>query len=305
MQQAQIPQLDFLDDKQKLFIWLYFPYDVDDIDKTLGLMLGLGRKYSISNTILFRKTIEYLNIKGYPKEEIIKKLEEHGFIYNHNIAKTHETIDEIISNPTHDLDVETLEKLINLTNLYICKGQGNCDHSGYPLVDEENGRPRMGWCVCYFEGCFKKFWNADELRVHLKDLGKYKYGFHVYHEAAVVQYKITPEKIIDEKITKCPSIVCDKANYDFTPEELCEHLTLLGIDPFWKPGMKVIPPPKKIEGIFDKIYVGDECLICMEEDVKPSVLLLPCNHCCMCVKCYKKSNKCPICRKEIVNAVPI
>ena len=308
--------LDILDDKQKLFVWLYFPYDVNNdvnyIDDTLNAMLPLGKKYLINGNVLFRKTIEYLNIKNYTKEEIIKKLCQYEFLKEHNIDKTNEIIDEVISNKYNDLDTETLQKLIHLTDLYICdgKGKGKCDHSGYPLNHEVHGRPRIGWCVCYFNNCFQDCFTGDALREHLKKFNKYKYGFHAYHEEAIKNYNITPEKVIAENMTKCPSVVCDKGAINFTPQELCEHLISLGIEPFWKKGMPMININKskgkfQLNEIYEKIYVGDECIICMDEDAKPSVLLLPCNHSCMCVKCYKKTNKCPVCRSDIINAVPI
>ncbi|MCJ7635867.1 MAG: hypothetical protein MUO21_00085, partial [Nitrososphaeraceae archaeon] len=75
------------------------------------------------------------------------------------------------------------------------------------------------------------------------------------------------------------------------------------VEPFWKPGTKLIPKKKPVD-ILDKVYTSEECLICMTEDLKPSVLLVPCNHCCMCVKCYQKTNKCPICRNTVINAIP-
>jgi hypothetical protein len=50
-----------------------------------------------------------------------------------------------------------------------------------------------------------------------------------------------------------------------------------------------------------------ECVICMCET--SSVIFLPCAHRCTCVECYsqlkknKYSNKCPLCRRTILNVV--
>ena len=295
-------QLGKFNDKQKLFIWLYFPYDIDDIDKTLDILISIGKKYGINDNILFRKVIEYLNIKNYNKDKIIETLYKYNFITIDNLKNTIDMIDEICNSLINKLNTPILNKLLDLTQLYKC--YGNCDHSGYPTIDEELGRPQIGWRVCYYENCFNEFITGDALREHLIKLDKYKYGFHVYHEEAVKAKQLTPEKVIEENITKCPSIVCDKSHYDFTPEELCEHLTLLGIPPFWKQGLK-ITQKKKLHNIFDKIYISNECIICFDENTKPSVLFQPCNHCCICVNCYQKTNKCPMCRKDILNVIPI
>ena len=60
-------------------------------------MLPLGKKYLINSNVLFRKTIEYLNIKNYTKEDIIKKLCQYEFIKDNNINKANEIIDDVIS----------------------------------------------------------------------------------------------------------------------------------------------------------------------------------------------------------------
>ena len=81
-------QLGKFNDKQKLFIWLYFPYDIDDIDKTLDILISIGKKYGINDNILFRKVIEYLNIKNYNKDKIIETLYKYNFITIDNLKNT-------------------------------------------------------------------------------------------------------------------------------------------------------------------------------------------------------------------------
>jgi len=298
-----LPALKKLNDKEKLFIWLYFPYDIGEIDKTLDEMIKLSKRYGITDNILFRKVIEYLHIKSKSKDQIIDILYKYNFISVDNLANVIKIIDEILAAPLNVLDAQTLSKLLQVAKPY--KNNAKCDHAGYPEVDEQLGRARLGWCVCYYEGCHDKFFGSQGLKEHLHKLNKYKYGFHTYHETAVSNLKLTPEKIIADNFIKCPSVVCDKGDYKFTPQELCEHFLELGIEPFWKPGMKIVKPKKKLNNIFDKIYVSDECLICLDEEVKPSMLFLPCNHCVICVNCYKPTNKCPMCRKDITNVIPI
>jgi len=298
-------QLNKLTNKQKLFMWLYLPYDIDETNKTLDLMIELGKEYGISDNIIFRKVIEHLNIKNYDKGKILEILLKYKFITIDNLNKANEIINEICNNPVNELDMQMIKKLVELTNSHtFYNGQGKGDHSGYPTLDEKYGRPHMEWCECYYTNCFSKFGTPEQLKEHLKQRANYKYGFHLYHEQIASSKKLTPETILSKNITRCPSIVCDKSDHDFTPAELCEHFMLLGVWPFWKPGMKIIYKNKSSD-IFEKLYIGDECIICFEENVKPSILFQPCNHSCICAKCYQKVNKCPICRKDITSVIPV
>jgi hypothetical protein len=303
-----VNQLSKLNNKQKLFLWLYLPYDIDETGKTLDTMIDLGKKYGVSDNVLFRKVIEHLNIKNYSKDQILETLYKYKFLsindlnnLNH-FEKVTDTINEICDIGVNELDMQTISKLIELTDSH--NHQETCSHSGYPTLDEQYGRPHMGWCKCYHANCFNMFNNADQLREHLKKLTNYKYGFHMYHEQIVSSKQLTPEKILSQKITRCPSLVCDKSNHDFTPDELCEHFMLLGIYPFWKHGMK-IKYKNILHDVFEKLYINDECIICLGENAKPSILFQPCNHCCMCANCYQKINKCPICRKDVTSVLPI
>ena len=50
----------------------------------------------------------------------------------------------------------------------------------------------------------------------------------------------------------------------------------------------------------------DVCCICLTNE--SSVILLPCNHRCLCIDCANKQGnklkKCPICRQDIIQATP-
>ena len=52
-----------------------------------------------------------------------------------------------------------------------------------------------------------------------------------------------------------------------------------------------------------KIYSVDECVVCYCEI--PSIINIPCGHQCTCSECFelikKDKNKCPLCRKDIIN----
>ena len=62
-----------------------------------------------------------------------------------------------------------------------------------------------------------------------------------------------------------------------------------------------LDPDFNIDNI--KVYTVDECVVCYCE--KPNVILLPCGHQCTCLECFelisKDKNKCPLCRKSILN----
>ena len=61
----------------------------------------------------------------------------------------------------------------------------------------------------------------------------------------------------------------------------------------------------KNEGM--KVFKTDACVIC--HDAQPSIILLPCGHCSMCLsqECYwryiKKNESCPICREVFTQYV--
>lgn len=307
------------DEITKLFIWLYLPTDIESnhfepdtinfniiIDNTINNLYIISKKFSIPSNIILRKIIEYLKIKKFNKQQIIDKLYVLEIINIHSLNYVMVIIDEVFNSNVNVLNNCVMQNLINLSKQYNYKI--NCDHSGYPELHPELGRPRINWKECYYSECHEKFNDSNLLRNHLINLNKYTYGFHSYHEDIVIKLNLTPEKILHDKITKCPSIVCDQGNGNFTPEELCNHFKILGIPPFWEQGMIINNPKKKIliDDYNNKdIFKSDECIVCCEDNIKPSLLFLPCYHCIICANCYKPINKCPICREDIVNIIPI
>ena len=185
-------------------------------------------------------------------------------------------------------------------------------HSGYPIVDPETGRAKIQDKICKHPGCMKLFKKQDDLVKHLEENDCYKPWFHSTHET-VCQYSMsenkinfTPEYVKENNITVCPAMFC-KEKFD-TCDELIIHFTILGIYPFWQPGMKIDEKSyqnKKNQKLSMKIISSDECVICYSS--KPDILLLPCNHMRLCNDCYKIYNKikCPDCRSVILDSIQI
>lgn len=290
-----------LDEKTKLFAWIYKPFDYDNLsqDETIMSITNLTKKYSIPHNILIYKVTEYL-YKKINNQQIIDKLYQHRLITVNDIKQISDHIAFLDkSDPTIKIFDDNIVNIIKpLTKFYSTYSYSNTNHTGYPLPDPEKGRAHMGWCECYHSGCHKKFPSSDELRKHLISHGRFIHNFHVLHEEAVRVKSLTAEKILTQKLTHCPSYVCDIKN--FTPEKLCDHLTILGIEPFWQKGLKI---NIKQDLNFNTIYYEDQCVICC--DTTPCVLYLPCNHCVSCYNCYKKVDKCPTCRTKITTSIMI
>src|SRR5437867_2678936 len=105
--------LNFLNDKQKLFFWLYCPCDLPDstntnyltiLDKTIKKINELCIKYNINKNILLRKVIEYLYKTHHDKQFLIDKLIYYNLINNEQIPKILDLIEEIINLKSNELD---------------------------------------------------------------------------------------------------------------------------------------------------------------------------------------------------------
>lgn len=163
--------------------------------------------------------------------------------------------------------------------------------------------PCINYLECYHESCHCKFTFAEDLIKHLQNHKCYTRNFHQSHEDVVCHQSLTPEKILQKEISRCPAYICDKGKTVFTPQELCNHFAILGISPFWKKGMDFKTIANDLNTNLDKkIYVEPDCIFCYTE--KPDTIFLTCNHTVFCIDCYKKTTKCPICRTVITRVLP-
>ena len=176
----------------------------------------------------------------------------------------------------------------------------NCKHKEQPLPDPIKGRPYIDWKECYHEGCHKKFTYDHQLIEHLKQVGAYTQGYHKIHQEYIWFNNFTPEKVLLNKITKCPVWICNK-NLNGT-EQVIEHFQRLGLEPFWQEGMD-FSTKTQTEYPFNKdlkIYNIENCIVCL--DNIPNLILDKCMHCCYCIDCFLSSTnaswikKCPICK---------
>ena len=71
------------------------------------------------------------------------------------------------------------------------------------------------------------------LKRHLRVHRSYVPGLHQMHETIVRESELTPAKVLQYKLTRCPSVVCSEGAREFTPEQLVDHFKQLGIEPFW------------------------------------------------------------------------
>ncbi len=188
-------------------------------------------------------------------------------------------------------------------------------HSGLPPPDPEKGRVHLGWRRCAFYNCNKTFTSTIDLVEHLIKCNVYTNGYHYYHEEAVKDLNLTPEKVIADGNTKCPSLLCNNKDFN-TPQELINHLQYLGIEPFWVKGMKFeeekppsIADSKKAYDIhYPKLFESEQCLLCLE--APPQVVAGNCRHHIVCTKCFidmkigTKTKICPMCRSNVGSFYP-
>ena len=303
-------KVKFEDQKHLLFGWLYDPFTIPagSIDTTLEVMIQLVKQYGIDKTVLVKKIIEYLNQKQYSGQQIIDILYEKHLLNNNYLEKISQMLDTITPTPKPFNNI-VIGKICSMAKNYKYEPDNDKDmqniHTNQPLPHPQLGRPRLEYMECFYEGCNQKFLTPDHLITHLSKHNAYTYGYHKWHEDSVFHTNLTPEKVMEKNITKCPSITCRDSKFE-TPADLCKHIQYLGIEPFWKKGMKLTYKKDVPENItIGTLYIGDECIICGEDDIKPAVVFQPCNHASLCMECYQTMNKCPICRSPIKNVVQI
>lgn len=278
-----------------LFKWLYHPFKMGDIKTTIETIKKLGAESAISEYILFYKIVEFLKQETPDINEIVNTLD--AIDMSHLTQDIKRMLDEITPKK-EDFTLGIIKHISTIYNKY--NKEAILIHQGYPLPDPEKGRPQLEWCECYHKDCHKAFDHVVGLVDHLKGLGKYKQGLHVYHENIVKELGLTPDIVVSNSMIKCPSYICNESTKIFTPETLCEHFVLLGIPPFWQQGTTI-----------DDIYTGfedtqickiDYCIVCDQN--KSCVLFSPCHHVVTCFNCYAKVNKCPYCNANIEFVLP-
>lgn len=285
-------------DDFKFFKWLYSPYQLND--NKLKFILKKFENEHIPFNIFFHKLIQSMTNANIKKEDIIKTLLQYEIINDNEIN----FIDEVLifleqQHLNKKNNKETHEKLNNILYQYQRKKTTEAVHEGYPLPDPTFGRPYINWLVCKHKDCNKKFRTYKDLIQHLKEYNRYTAYMHKEHENC----NITPEYIMENNLTSCPSYICNESEKIFTSEELCEHFKILGIPPFWKPGMVIDGLGKKtINKEFNKIYSCEECVVCL--DNVPEVIITPCQHHILCTNCVNMLDKCPICKGNINMVFP-
>jgi len=291
-----------MDTKLELFQWFHAPYDfLDDPHDVAKRIYIIACKYEMPRNVTFYKLVHYL-IHKLDNDDVIVTMKSLNPNREINIQ---DIIDQMrIVSANNDpiyLVAETMASKYNgVHNTF-----SNASHKGYPLPDPQYGRPQLDLLRCTHYGCNQTFNHVNDLVRHLQSYGQYINGFHKQHEIAVCRYGLTPQSVIENGTRYCPSIICDKRG-EFTPEELCNHLKSLGIQPFWQHGMIITNPNIQNTINLNRVYVSTECIICFDDHVRPSVLLYPCCHVNMCVNCYQNNqmSKCPICRVQIQYCLP-
>lgn len=301
--------------KEVLFRWIYMPFEIkfddsqennDKLIQTVEYIKSLSNFYSIPGHVIFFKVVEFFVRQKMTQDQIENSLFKLKMI----TFKELKDIVEIVRNIKDNFKDKPKKDITDQLSL-INKWKPTGIHQGYPIPDPIKGRPRLEWKYCAHYGCGQKFDGTSDpypafdysgLKQHLKEVGNYRDWFHHNHERMIDKLNLTPEKVLAEKITKCPSHLCDIKEFS-SPQELCHHFMILGIPPFWKQGMIIEPQFKsgKLENVTQQIYIEKECIICCEPGTTPGILFLPCNHCVICIDCFSTINKCPMCQSVIMN----
>lgn len=286
-----------LDEIQRFFIWLYQPITAVDINEVIRVQKQIG----LSDYLFLRKMIILCRIQKMDLDETVDFLESKGLIKRDvdDMLIIQETLEaDIMFNP---LDMMIVHKIVESAKRFIASREHKVEHNNYPMVDEQNGRPQLGWVKCYHYGCNFRGNSADHLRNHLSECDAYTAYFHKMHENIVTEMNLIPEKVVADGLTKCPSPVCNKHNVIMKPEELIQHFKRLGISPFWKRGDKLDydeENKREFNAVNQKpIFSCKKCVVCI--DTHPTVLFMECNHHVVCMKCSSGIEKCPMCQVPI------
>lgn len=294
------------------------PNETDEI-KNLKIVRRLldcilqDKKYNME--LLLNKFFEFVLWKNIDQTRMIKifckKLnldlnDENLEQSKSSIEKYLEIIKErkiIFKSYNHD---EIYKKVNKIIGTGIIKLNNDILHTGQPLPDPILGRPQLNWQFCQYDGCKKSFSNCSGLVSHLIQCNAYTQGYHSSHEHGVKYNNLSEEKVINNNITKCPSWMCEIKNFS-SPQELIQHLQILGIEPFWKKGMTfcIESSKRKVLEIDPyKKYINESCVLCL--DNPGEIIINKCGHQVYCIDCVCKANKinCPICRGKVDMFLP-
>jgi len=101
--------------------------------------------------------------------------------------------------------MDSISEISLLTNKRKSGMKLGAPHTGYPIPDPVLGRPKIEWLVCAHSGCYQHFSSGQQLINHLNRYNRYKPYMHVEHENCVTNNGLTPEKVLEQGLTKCPS----------------------------------------------------------------------------------------------------
>ncbi len=293
----------------------------DELEKNLFIITRLleiiiiNIKYPLE--LLLSKFFEYVIWKNISLDKI-----NHLLCKKLNLTNESDDIDEfkiqfkeyfdlITSRPINFkpfVHSEAYKKVNQIIGMKLIKlnAQEQTKHKGQPLPDPDLGRPKLNWKYCQYTGCKQCFSSTSALVNHLIQSNVYTRGFHSSHEDAIKLNNLTPEKILTNNITKCPSYICENKTFK-TPQDLIEHIKLLGIEPFWEKGMELTcsESRKKLPDFkSNRIYMLESCVICLENPVE--IFINKCGHHVYCIDCLDKSSKiiCPMCRGKVDMFLP-
>lgn len=271
--------------------------------------------HKIPIELFYWKLIYRLRVQGKKMDEIYTELIKLGVIDIDNFENDSSVILELIEIINIDTPLKPVSGITNQIISYLDKiinQEINIQkeiHVGQPLPDAKNGRPYIHWKKCYYNNCGKSFHSGQDLISHLEKYGCYSERFHWHHEACIDSQKLTPQKIKSLNIIKCPSMICSKNANIKTCDDVIDHLTELGIHPFWTPGAIIKSKSKifntDVKELTDvQVYDSQDCVVCLVD--KPNLINLPCHHKIYCLECsqHGQFTKCSLCNRKIDYVIP-
>lgn len=293
-------RISILTDILEVYKWIANPTE------NLEICLNGIKKYNFPITIILHKLIQVLKQKNMSDDDIFNYI-------------TVNLIDVTRDNRLKDMSVGTIQsvkvkekpkvwetcELLYLADNSVFKKKNV--HTYLPHPDPVKGRPCFELKECYYYNCHEKFSSNQNLWNHLQNNITYRTGYHLSHEMAVHDDKLTSEIINEKDIKVCPSRLC-KERFDDS-NELIHHLKILGIHPFFnvlEDNYDFIKTFDKSDAVIDikNVFKAETCIVCC--DLEADVLFDPCMHSSMCMACFLKykNKECPECRKQIVILLP-